>query len=176
MSINKFKIISFFILYSIICHNASSSEEEFNKSILHRSRIYKYSNDQSEETEIFFPSNQLTSEKFMEELNKIKPIHVNLIDMEVSDSVLLQLIPYSNFIHGLSLSDNFFTNKSLDYLTKFSELRYLNLSNNRFIFPSLDCLSDMNHLNHLDITYNRISYSELLSIQEKMKNVKIIFS
>ena len=97
------------------------------------------------------------------------------MDMEVSDSVLLELLPYSDFIHGLSLADNFFTNKSLEDLAKFQELRYLDITNNSFVFPSLEPLATLTHLRHLKVTYNRIDPTQLKSLQNKLRAVDIIF-
>lgn len=171
---NKFKIISIFFLCCIIVQSAFSMDK-FEENILHRACIYKYSDNQEEITETFSPGKYFTDEQFIEDLSRIQPIHINLIEMEVGDSILDQLIPYSHLIYGLSLEDNFFTNNSLSRLSKFSELRYLDLSNNSFTKPSLEGLANLKKLSILILTYNRIDPKELEAIREKMPHTQIVF-
>ena len=153
----------------------SMEQSQSEEHILSKACIYKYTDNESDDDEEYcWPNNISNQTQTFNELSKIKPIHVNMIDLEVGDSALSQLLPYSSLIYGLSLSDNFFTNKSLDDLAKFHELRYLDITNNSFLFPSLDSLATLDHLRCLKVTYNRIDPTELKSLQNKLQAVEII--
>ncbi|MEI8296164.1 MAG: hypothetical protein WCG04_06550 [Alphaproteobacteria bacterium] len=149
--------------------------DDVESNILNRAFVCKYSDDQEEETEVFLPKENWTPKEFMEELTKIQPIHVNLVEMNVSDYILDELLPYAHLIYGLYLSDNFFTDKSLEILQNFSELRFLGMENNSLNHPSLEHLLALTHLQHLDLTYNKIDPSELEAIRTKLEGVRVIF-
>ncbi len=174
---NNFKNTASYILLSILLCNQTNATNVDNTedSIIHSAVIYKYSDDQEEDTESFFPNNFLSIEEIEKELSALESVHINLIDQQVSDSVLKELLPYAHLIHGLSLSDNFFTNEVLNLLPSFSRLKYLDLANNSFIYPSLHSLEKLKHLSHLILTHNKIEASEIQDLRDKMPKLKVIF-
>lgn len=172
-----FKNTTTYIVFSLLfCNQASTmTVDNIDDNIIHTADIYKYSDNQDEDTETFFPKEGMTQKELEKELSKLGAVHINLIDCEVGDSALVQLIPYAHLIHGLSLSDNYFTNEALNHLTSFSELKYLELANNSFLNPSLASLRNLKHLSYLDLRHNKIDSSEIKALQEQMPKSKIVF-
>lgn len=173
----KSKIITVSILFSMLyCGNLKASDTEDEKSIIRSACIYHFSQDATEEGSDFFSSEGLADYQLESELSKIAPLHINLIDREVGDSVLEQLIPYQHLIQGFSLEGNYFTNNALEILTKFKELRFLDLTNNSFSYPSLKPLYQLPHLDTVDLTYNKIAPQEIATLREQNLALKVISS
>lgn len=173
----KSKIVTAGLLSSVLCYSALNASNKEEESIIRTACIYHFSQNLNEEGTDFFSTNNILDNQVLEnELSNIAPLHINLIDRKVGDSVLEQLIPYKHLIYGLSLADNYFTNGALEILEKFKELRYLDVANNSFSYPSLNPLLTLSHLCTVDLTYNKIDIEEVRSLQTQRPILEVISS
>ncbi|OJX03732.1 MAG: hypothetical protein BGO76_00200 [Caedibacter sp. 38-128] len=148
----------------------ASNTDLTDESFFTTACIYSYKDNQEEESLDF---NLKCFNNINAELEKFGPIHVNLIDRQLTDEVLDLLLPYASSIYALSLADNFFTNTAIEKLSEFTGLRYLDVANNSFTSPSLKPLTKLKNLKHLILTYNRIEPLEFENLKESRPDITI---
>mgnify|MGYP003110129107 CR=1 FL=1 len=148
----------------------SEANEAFFKTVC----VYQYETDQEKEVLDFCPKE---SDDLLSQLEAFGPVHVNLVDNEQGDGTLEKLVPFAQFIHGLSLEGNDFSTEELTNLSLFSELRFLDLTNTLpLVKPSLEPLYDLKHLETLVITYNNglTRTNEVAELTKVKPDLKII--
>lgn len=119
------------------------------KNIFELCSVEKYSSDMCEYTE------EIDLENFhLDEIKLYSPITVNLTDRDVGGREIENLLPFKDYIYGISLSSNFLDSDSIKPIGKLSQLRWIDLSNNSFFDDGIDHLLNLKNLFHLKITHN----------------------
>ena len=159
---------------------SSDSIHDFFKDSNEMSNIFeigsvdKYSSDMYEYTDEVDLENLHTNEELLEKIRESSPVSVNLTDRNIGKEEIEQLLPFKDYIYGLSLSSNFLDSNSIGPIGKLSQLRWIDLSNNSFFDEGIDHLLNLENLLHLKITHNNNISSEAISKLSKTKTLKVI--